>query len=352
MEKKNMHNKLVEQPVSPLTSAASVVMGSQKYLVVLLRLIAMELYKFRRRNMSKVLLLVAFGFIGAIFLFTAIPAWSVLKEPVSDFTPPLCAQQPQVVHCLREKRAPTETERAQYKQEFLVTNTRALRIPGSLERFGFFEIYIFPILVVILVGSMVGGDYSLGTVRLLFTRGPSRLQFLLAKIGAAILCIVPGFLGLLCFAVIEGYVLGALIGIAPSWPGLPMSFLLNFVLIGIVGWFAYGMMALFFSTVGRSTVAGIVGPLVWFALEPIVGAMLSRFALYMSGGLRDFISALPEYFVSSAIAALLQNTQHMLDGSVPAAPLSSPLAWIVLIVYALVFMLCSGWFIVARDVVN
>lgn len=347
-----MSSKTIGKTNSTASNVSSAILGSQAYLVVLFRLIAMELYKLRRSTMPKVLLLIGIGFLGLVFLLIALPLWSTMSKPASDFTPPLCTQQPQVEHCLREQRLPTDAERAQYKHDRLVADAQPLILPGSAERFGLFEIYIFPILVMILVGSMAGGDYSTGTIRLLFTRGPSRLQFLLAKIGTTLFCVILSFLILFPFTLIEGSLISLLAGVNPSINGVGVPFILTFVLIGIAAWFVYAMMALFFSHAGRSIVVGIVGPLVWFSLEPIAGAMINRFGENVSGSLGNFLRSIPQYFVSNTVIALFQNAEHMLAASTPAAPISNTQAWATLIGYSLLFMALSAWLTLSRDVVN
>lgn len=340
-----------EQPIPPAVRVSSVIMGKPGTLPILCRLIAMELYKLRRRVLSKALLVVGFGLIASVFLATAFSTWNALGQQATSYTPPLCSVQPGVAGCLHHPYPASQAERAQYKQSIILSTSASLRLPASLERFSLFEVYILPIMVMILVGTLVGEEYTLGTVRLMFTRGPKRLHFLSAKVGTALICLVLGFLALILFGILEGYLITALSGIAFVMPHLNSIILLQYALVGMAGWFVYAMMALFFGTMGRSTVAGIVGPLVWFSLEPIVGVMINKFAENMSGAFGNVVRSLPDYLVSSNIFALVQNTQHTLIGSPPAS-VSDIHAWSVLLVYTAWFIGLSCWFSVRRDITN
>ncbi len=141
----------IQQSLPQLNGASpartpSVIMGRQDYISVLLRLTAMELYKIRRRLMSKALLGFGLLFMVGIFFFNF-----------------LC------------------------------------------------------ILAMVLMGTIVGGEYSLGTVHLMFTRGPTRLQFLFAKIAALAVCIVIGVVILAVVGVLVGLLFNVVSGIAPTY---------------------------------------------------------------------------------------------------------------------------------------
>ena len=61
---------LPTQPVPAAPRTPSVVMGKSDYLSVLLRLVAMELYKLRRRALSKVLTSIGIGTIVLALLIS------------------------------------------------------------------------------------------------------------------------------------------------------------------------------------------------------------------------------------------------------------------------------------------
>src|SRR5260370_7950952 len=66
------------------------------------------------------------------------------------------------------------------------------------------------ILIILLIGAITGGEFSIGTVRLIYTRGPTRTQFVLAKVGAAIVCIAFGILAISIIGVLIAQALNPL----------------------------------------------------------------------------------------------------------------------------------------------
>src|ERR1700736_6631753 len=79
--------------VSPQMSASaprssSVVMGRLDYLSVVLRLIGMELYKLRRRAMSKALGIIAAALAVLPFALIAFGTFATANAPAGSFSPP------------------------------------------------------------------------------------------------------------------------------------------------------------------------------------------------------------------------------------------------------------------------
>src|SRR5207248_2219650 len=68
--------------------SSSVVMGRQDYLSVMLRLIGMELYKLRRRRMSRVLGSIAAALAIILFLLISIGTFLTQNAPAESFAPP------------------------------------------------------------------------------------------------------------------------------------------------------------------------------------------------------------------------------------------------------------------------
>ena len=258
-----MHNN-IEQVHSSYKRDTSVVMGRQDYLIVVYRLITAELYILRHRRLSKVLLAISIAsVIGFVFLL-GIFTWSVTNRPLSDFVPPFCTAQSTPTGCV--SHLPTRADMKHYQQIQLHETADDLSIPLSLRILGeILFLNILFILVIILVGTMVGGEYTLGTVRLLFTRGPTRLQFLLAKLVTSILCIVPAILFLTLLGVFLGEVLYTILGFTTNWSFFTADWLehtILYVLLEALAWFLYAMLALFVGTLARSTVAAIVAPFI------------------------------------------------------------------------------------------
>src|SRR5947209_5360357 len=158
---------------------APIVMGRKDYLSVLLRLIGMDLYKVRRRLLSKMLLFVGTLVIAFVFLAIGIVAWHFASLPVTSFVPQNC-DGTQFNGCINHPA--TLADMQHEKQRILDGASQLLNMPGIWNMDGQFVIQLFVVLGIILAGALVGGEYSLGTVRMMFARGPARMQFLIAKI--------------------------------------------------------------------------------------------------------------------------------------------------------------------------
>src|SRR5258708_19539423 len=102
------------------------------------------------------------------------------------------------------------------------------------------------------------------------------------------------------------------------------------------------LMALFWCTVGVSTVAGIVGPLVWLAFEPVLGNIIAVLTSNVSGGLSDFVKAIPDYFFGNNLSSLLHNQGHALSFSEPG-PYADGHSLLVIAVYLIVFAALAGF---------
>jgi len=314
----------LENATPRTTRVGTVILGRMTFASVLLRLIGMELYKIRRRLMSKVL-----GMLAA-FLALLVPVAVGVELMVSKNT---LAGQPDLLAAISEP----------------------LRLPSSLEMAATQgELNPATILMIILIGSIAGGELSIGTVRLMFTRGPWRGQFLLAKYGAALICTVVGVLGMALAGVLVGQLLNLFSGqsqnlafLTPAWVGHALLYLLATML----NWFMYAVVAIFFGVLGRSTAAGIVGALTWFFGEPIVSSILTIAGNFSVGRVSDFLHALPDYLMGNNARALQLSQAHVLfGGGVEAAPDLQRL--VVLAVYLAIFIGLTWWLNESRDVTN
>ena len=336
----------------------SVVMGQQDYLSVLLRLIGTELYKIRRRTMSKVLSIIyALSLIGIFLLLSTIVTFT-LNAPAASFLPPRCSTG-QITTlgppCL--DHAPTQadlTQAQQLKQEQVNRNVEPLRLPSSLNVAGQTARSVGLILIIILAGTIVGGEYGVGTIRLMLTRGPTRLQFLLSKIGALLACVIIGFLAVILLGVATGAALNAATVGGQNFSFLTWSWVghaILYVLAGMLGLFVYAMMALFLGTLGRATVVGVAGALAWSLLEGPIGGGIALLGGVINGPLGNFLKAVPDYLIGNNIEALVENqTRYALN--VPPTPLSDMHALLVLAVYLSIFIGLAWWLNERRDVTN
>ncbi len=342
-----------QTPLPPLSvRSSSVLLGRQDYISVLLRLIGMELYKIRCRAMSKVFGIISPSLIVLAFLVISLGTIFVVNSPPSSFGPPDCSQSNNAPGCTNQP--PPQSQLDQAKQQTLQSVSDPLRLPTSLNVATGVIDFVGEILIIILAGSIVGGEYSVGTIRLMATRGPTRTQFMLGKIGAIIVCIAIAFVILTPLGILTGLLLNLISGIAPSYAFFTAAWLGNallYVVLCMLSVFTYAMMALFLSTLGRSTAAGVAGALVWALVEPIVGSILKVIGLLLKNTTGSFISAIPDYFVSSNLSALIQNQgQAVFNGS--PSQLSNLHAFIVIAVYLVIFIGLSWWLTIRRNITN
>jgi ABC-type transport system involved in multi-copper enzyme maturation permease subunit len=347
-----MNSALQAQP--DIRRAAPIVLGRSDYLSVLLRLIGMDLYKVRRRLLSRVLLLIGTALIVFLFVTLGIGALHYQSEPVTSFVPDSCARFPLNPDCINHPATLADMRHA--KQLALNGVALFLNMPGSWEVIARYCLEVFSVLVIILAGTLVGGEYSLRTVRLMFTRGPTRIQFLLAKIAVLLIYLVPAILFWILLGSSMGTVMAHLAGIGVGFGFLTSAEFGHFVLfllLVMLYCFAYMMMALFFGTAGRSTVAAIVAPLIWLAIEPLLGNVITALVGDNTGGLANFIKVIPTYFLGPNLSLLLQDQEHVLSVGVPnPADYSAGHSLLVVAGYLVAFVGVSALLTVRRDVTN
>ena len=346
---------VTSQPHAEQERTKSVILGNQSYLSTLLRLIGMEMYKIRRRVMSRVLLSIAIVITILVFLLFSINTFFVLNAPPENFIPPCPSTNvPSQGQALSNCPSTSSAQVSLYRETALRNVSEPLRLPTSLSLAMQVALSAGTILIIILIGSSAGGEFSIGTVRLMYTRGPTRLQFLLAKVGVAAICAAIGILTITITGILLGQALNALSSIqqelgffSPSW----ITHTLLYLLVAMLDWFIYATIAIFFGTLGRSTVAGIVGALTWLFLEPILGSILKLAGTFSQGPFGDFLKAIPDYFIGNNTGALLQNQgQYIFGGS--GSSLSDLHALAVLLVYLALFIGLSWWINEHRDVTN
>jgi ABC-type transport system involved in multi-copper enzyme maturation permease subunit len=307
-------------PASP----GAIVRGRQDFFSVLLRLTGMELYKIRCRTMSKVLAIIS---ILSMLLFSLVVLLVTLVIIQKDGQ----------------------------------INPSPLLPPLSLYLASQVVLTLGEVLIIILIGTLVGGEYGVGTIRLLLTRGPTRVQFLLAKAVAALVCCALGTVVMIALGVLLGLVFNLTTGtpfnfdfFTAAWSGHAMLYML----IIIFSLFIYSMLALFLATFGRSTAAGIAGALTWLLLgETILRTILDVIGTATGGATGDFLRAVPNYFIGSNTSALLQNQYQYLgffgnSSFSSASSISDLQAILVLIVYVAAFIGLSLWLNQKRDITN
>ncbi len=343
--------EILENATPLATRVNTVIMGRMGFTSVLLRLIGMELYKFRRRLMSKVLCTLAVALALLVPLAVGVELAISLSTPASQFAPACQSTTESTPGCTPFSSIAAES----IKQAAISALSEPLRLPSALEMAttqG--ELNPAIILVIILVGSIAGGELSIGTVRLMFTRGPWRGQFLLAKYGAALVCVVLGVLVMVLSGVVLGQLFNLVSGVHQStalftadWLGHAALYLLATML----NWFMYAVVAIFFAFLGRSTVAGIVGALTWFFAEPIISSILTVAGNFSVGLFGAFMRALPDYLMGNNARALQLNQAQYLFGGTGSSQ-SNLQALLTLAVYLVAFISLTWWLNESRDVTN
>jgi len=300
-------------------------MGRQDYASVLVRLIGMELYKLRHRLLSKVLATIAVLSTIGLFALVTVAAFYLSRN----------GSTPEVIQGY----------------------STALRLPSSLYMVVQILNILGEVLIIILVSTIVGGEYADKTVRLMLTRGPTRTQYLFAKIGVSAACILIGVVGLTLIGVITGQLLNLSTGIAQNFPFFTIEWLghvLLYLLITALGLFMYAMMALCLSTLGRATAAGLAGVLTWsFVVEPII-EVSSNFGRDIGGPVGGFFQSLPDYLIGTNISQLQQDQSHFIYASAIIQPTSLQAdlhSLLVLAVYLVIFIGLAWWVTVRRDVI-
>lgn len=337
------------------TRTESVVMGRQDYLSVVLRLIGMELYKLRRRVMSKVLGIIAIALAVLPFALVAVGTFATANAPAGSFTSSSCQSfgsngQPSACP------TPSAAQVAQERQTIVQDTSSPLRLPASLNVAVQYGLIVGILLLVILVGTIAGGEYSTGTIRLLFIRGPTRTQFLLAKLGASLVVIFIAVLVMTLLGVLTGQLFNPVSGIAQAgdfWSAAWIGHALLYLLIAMLNWFMFAVIAIFFATLGRSTVAGVVAGISWLFIEPILGSVLVLLGNLSKGALGDILKAIPNYFIGTNFSALLDDQGRYLSfGSASTPGVTAVHAIIVLLVYFAFFIGLTWWINKRRDVTN
>jgi ABC-type transport system involved in multi-copper enzyme maturation permease subunit len=332
-------------------------MGRADYASTVLRLIGVELYKIRRRSMSKILSIIGIFVMFIAFFALALNPIMIAGEDSNSFLPPPCtATSRPGSSCLDHKPTTADLQRAeQARREVVRQDSVSLRLPDSLYTANTIAQSIGLLLIAILAGTIVGGEYSVGTLRLMLTRGPTRTQFILSKVGAILVCTIIGVGVLLLAGVVFGAILNLFTGVAAGFAflsGIWILHMLLYLFASALGLFTYAMIALALATLGRATTAGVAGALVWWVLESVLSLPLNAVGTVVGGVVGEILKAIPNYFIGNNINILVQNQiAYMTGGS--SSPLSDDVhALVVLILYMALCIGLAVWITRRRDVTN
>jgi len=285
---------------------------------VVTRLINAELFKLRKRLMTRVLLFVLIGIIIVLYL---------LLFAVSRITIP--------VHGADE----------------VGTIQNLLGLPLALP----FALSILSsfgtILAVILVASSVGTEYSWRTMRTMLICSEGRLKLLGAKLIAAGILILTGML--------IGMATGFLMSLITTAVG-GYSFEFSFMTSGYIWdqflqfWrtvyilLPYVLLGFLFAVVGRSAMPGIALGIGIFFLENIITAFMT-----LAGG---WIARIPDYLLAANVRVItaLNNLPQgmgmgMGDGNFTSGSNDLWLAFTILAAYSLAFIILAFYLFRRRD---
>jgi ABC-type transport system involved in multi-copper enzyme maturation permease subunit len=352
----SMSRSSTESSMPVSTRGNSVIMGNNSYIGVLMRLVGAELYKIRRRAMSKVLSIVALIVMVMFFCIISIGSFFVLASPSATFLSVSSCLSTTTTGAPCTNQSPTQAELEQAKLNALTTVSTPLRLPVSLDVALQLIGVVGLVMIVILTGTIVGGEYSVGTIRLMFTRGPTRTQFFLAKLGTVLVCIVLGVLVTVLLGMLTGAVLNLFTGISTNFRFLTMSWFLHSLLkllITMLSLFMFAALALCLSTLGRATAAGVAGALIWWGLEAVIEGVLLLIGNETSGSLGEVAKAIPKFFISNSIGTLAQNQSAYITSDVlRVGAVPDWQALLVLAVYLIVFIGIAWWVNQKRDITN
>ncbi len=349
------------QQIAPLPGPTSTIeTGSTGYLSTIWRLTRMELYKLRRRRYTKITLIILLALLILATLIIALYAFSQAQAPLSSFANPVCGTDAKGNFTCTTP-AYSQAQLAQMKQGVEQNFARTLGLPDSLSQI--FQILgAIAVLALLVLSPIAGTEYTQGTIRLLFTRGPTRLQCMLGKLLASLITCAGVLLLFTATYVILGMLLYPLTGQPYSYTfGLfnTANFgntLGNTLLIGLIVlgyWFSYSMLAFFFGTWGRATAAAIGGSLGLYILQGILNAVAVVLQSVISTGpLHDLFKAMPDYLLDNNFSALINNRLQAIDPTTASAGISDLHALLVIAVYLL--LLIGGTILIAqrRDVTN
>ena len=283
------------------------------------RLIGAELFKLRKRLMTRVLLFVLVGIM--VILYLLLFAVSRIAVPV-------------------------------HGSEEIGTVQNLLGLPLALP----FALAILSsfgtILAVILTASSVGTEYSWRTMRTILICSEGRLKFLGAKLVAAGILILIGMVAGLATGFLMSLITTAIGGYSFDfsfatggylWEQFLQFWRTFYVLM------PYTLLAFLFAVAGRSSMPGIALGIGIFFLESIVTAFMS-----LAGG---WIARIPDYLLSANVRAItaLNNLPQGVGMGMSGDNLAGQMpelwqAFLILAGYSLVFIVLAFYLFRKRDV--
>jgi ABC-type transport system involved in multi-copper enzyme maturation permease subunit len=322
----------------------TVVMGHRGFFSVVLRLIGVEIYKLRCRTMSRVMCSIAILSVIIFFGMIWFSASLASTEPLSSYTHTIAGELP-------------VSEALQARQAVLTNITKPVRLPYALLTITQIIDTVGLALIIILAGTIVGGEYAVGTIRLMFTRGPTRTQFIVAKLGAILTSALSVTIVLTLLGILLGAAINLVFGINMDMHFFNATWLLHALLylsLTVLNLFSYAAIATCLSTLGCTTVAGVAGALIWWVMENILSSIFYLLSMAFSPGFAvNFLKSIPDYFISNNLYALQQNQyQYLFPDNTQPSQISDEHAIFVVFVYLIVLIGITWWVNEKRDITN
>lgn len=295
-------------PPAPAPAAPAATSGD--WLLQTWRLTRWDLFAAQRRVMSKVLGGILLG------LFVLIVGFVVLGYVITQSAPiqgENCAPAPVVtgqasgggssgggsssgdqVQC-----QPLSAQEQQQIRDQETSSVRAtLTFPGSVQFAGGYTAFMGVILLAILAGAVVGGEFGFGTLRLALSRGMGRAQVLTAQVAALAILSLGISLVMVLLGILLGVTIGPLLGATlPALSGSGALALVTYWLAVSFHLFAFAAIAFFLATLTRSTATGIAGPLGYYVFELIAVGILTALSFAIRGDLGNFLSHVPDWLL-------------------------------------------------------
>lgn len=294
------------------------------------KLIGVELFKTRKRRMTWILLAVLIGW----FCMVTVGGYSNVARGPDD-------------------RPAAEFEREFESLEEWEASRAAFQFPLAFPHIFSTAQGIGTILLIILVAAMVGNEYRWGTVGQMLTRRGARFYYLGAKLLALIIVALIGLVFSLIVGVILISITSSLLAGSINWDFISASFVWELVLMfGRTAFvlLPYILLAAVLAIIGRSTLAGIAGGLVYYFVDGIASAILSQGS--------GWSGRIPDYLTSHNVSAIMSLNQ--LNGVAPGVgpmgvvgiptQLPSTLqATVTLVIYCLAFLAISFYLFRKQD---
>ncbi|HLY30658.1 MAG TPA: hypothetical protein VKQ36_06495 [Ktedonobacterales bacterium] len=333
------------------------------WLLQTLRMTRWTLYLAWRRVMGKVLLGVLLGLFVLVVSVIILIYFTIANASVSGGsscaptpTTPVSTAQPSsngssTFVC--QAPTPAEAQQAQAAQQQAADQFRdtLLLFPGSLEVAATYTSYLGVLLLAILAGALVGGEYGFTVLRLSVSRGVTRAQHFIGQAAAMGIISLIISAGMLLLGALIGVTIGPLLGgslLAPSPRGIVE--LLGYWLALALNLFAYATLAQSFATLTKSTAGGIGISLAYVIVETVATGLLTTIGLALTvigNTSGPFLQHIPDWFMGNALGALRQYAgAYPYSLAVGTAPMTLAQALLVPVGYCAVLL--GGAYLVFR----